>query len=105
MKVLWDCWDEIQEFALPIDPPEPGEPVTPVPDPHLALEEQADKVVNHIWMYWLGFGAIVSGIAMQFSRSEYLGLSGLIVMFLGSLLLAWKSIMGMRQVSSAGPHA
>ncbi len=55
------------------------------------------------WLYWIGFGIILSGLAMQFPQSEYLGFSGIVMMFCGSLLVAWKSIMSMRQLSPAGP--
>jgi hypothetical protein len=116
MKVLWDYWDEIQETAVPTELPEQVTPVSLTPDMDAAVEElvlkpdkgaaaeePADPEHRANRLYWFGFGAILSGLAMQFPQSEYLGFSGLIVMFFGSLMVAWKSILSMWQISSSSP--
>jgi hypothetical protein len=116
MKVLWDYWDEIQELAVLTELPEPvrscaSSPYNGKAGVRSALsayngeadEEQVGTNRKDNWLYWLGFCAIISGLAMQFPQSEYLGFSGLIVMFLGSLMVAWKSILSMWQISSSGP--
>ncbi len=50
---------------------------------------------NGFWIYWLGFGTILSGLAMQLPQSEYISFSGLVMMFGGSLTVAWKSVISM----------
>lgn len=104
MKVLWDYWDEIKEAAAPVESPELVMSSPSVPDHEAAVEGQTDVVGSgDNWWYWLGFGAILFGLGMQYPQSEYFGFLGLIAMFLGSLVIAWKSIASMRQVSSSGP--
>jgi hypothetical protein len=102
MKVLWDHWDEIQEKKNTADVFEP-ESVLPLTDPPEVFQEKEESSGRGNWLYWIGFGIIISGLAMQFPQSEYLGFSGIVMMFCGSLLIAWKSIMSMRQLSPAGP--
>lgn len=103
MKVLWDYWDEIQETAAPTELPDQVKSV-PLSLNHPAVDKGrigTDRQDN--WLYWVGFGAIIAGLAMQFFQSESLSFSGLIVMFLGSLMVAWKSIVSMWQISASGP--
>lgn len=111
MKVLWDYWDEVQDSAISASPPNMEISVPAVltgtetcvpaaPEQSVGFNEQADTLTRKNWLYWAGFGGILSGLALQFSQSEYLGISGLAMMFLGSLLVAWKSIMSMRQLPS-----
>jgi hypothetical protein len=108
MKFLWDYWDEIQESAGPPQLAEPAEPASFVQDNAVALNHEPDSdcgtdiAGKGNWLYWVGFIAIICGLALQFPQSESLGFPGLIVMFLGSLVVAWKSIMSMWQISSAG---
>jgi hypothetical protein len=102
MKVLWDYWDEIKEAAAPVESPEPVMSIPLVPDHTAGPDGQPDVVKGDNWWYWVGFGAILSGLGMQYPQSDYLGFAGLITMFLGSLVVAWKSIASMRQVSSSG---
>ena len=102
MKVLWDYWDEIQESATA---GELADAVRPAPAPtnhRVASDERADACNKGGWWYWLGFGAILSGLAMQFPQSEYLGFFGLLLMFSGSSVVAMKSLRSMRQLSSSG---
>jgi hypothetical protein len=102
MKVLWDYWDEIQVSGAA--PPQPKEEIS-IPDElahHADSQEKGKPSTNHNWLYGLGFGAILGGIALQYPDSDYLGFVGVIGMFLGSMVVAWKSIMSMRQLSSAG---
>jgi hypothetical protein len=103
MKVLWDYWDEIQESAGPADLAIPLPAVPATPDSVVDFQEQADTRGSHDWLYWLGFGGILAGLALQFPQSEDLGVSGLVAMFFGSMVIAWKSIMSMRQLPSAAP--
>jgi hypothetical protein len=108
MKFLWDYWDEIQESAGPPQIAESAEPAIFVQDTAVALNHEPDSdcgpdnAGKGNWLYWVGFIAIICGIALQFPQSEFLGFPGLIVMFLGSLVVAWKSVMSMWQISSAG---
>lgn len=103
LKVLWDYWDEIKETATPPELPQPASPV-PVALDHAEISgEQLHPNTRSQSMYWVGFGAMMSGFAMQFSQSEYLCLSGLAVIFFGSLLVAFKSILSFWQISSPGP--
>ena len=44
----------------------------------VASDERADACNKGGWWYWFGFGAILSGLAMQFPQSEYLGFFGLL---------------------------
>jgi hypothetical protein len=111
MKVLWDYWDEIQESAVPDEKPQPVKDEIPKPVKsvtpalkHLETSEvQADIGGRGNWLYWVGFGAIISGLGMQFPQSEYLGFSGLLIMFSGSILVACKSVISMWQPASSGP--
>jgi hypothetical protein len=103
MKFLWDYWDEIQESAGPAEIAEPVAPAVFVQHDTDAIEREPENVGKGSWLYWFGFIAIICGLALQFPHSEYLGFSGLIVMFLGSLVVAWRSVISMWQISSAGP--
>ncbi len=104
MKVLWDYWDEIQESAGPAEIAEPVAPAILVQDNAARTRLRRQETVGKgSWLYWVGFVAIICGLALQFPQSEYLGFSGLIVMFLGSLVVAWKSVTSMWQISSSGP--
>ena len=66
-------------------------------------QEQGENNGRGNWLYWIGFGIILSGLAMQLPQLEYLGFAGIVMMFCGSLLVAWKSIMSLRQLSPAKP--
>jgi hypothetical protein len=101
MKVLWDYWDEIQAEAITAEPSGPERTLSLASDHGATAEEQTDTNSRSNWLYWVGFGAIASGLAMQFPQSEYLGFSGLVMMFFGSLVVAWRSIMSMRQLASS----
>jgi hypothetical protein len=101
MKVLWDYWDEIQAEAITAEPSGPERTLPLASDHGATAEEQTDTMSRSNWLYWVGFGAIASGLAMQFPQSEYLGFSGLVTMFFGSLVVAWRSIMSMRQLASS----
>lgn len=98
MKLLWDYWDETKKPENPADLSEPVDSDHVISEA-LAASENPDistgKSGNLI--YWLGFGAILSGLALQFPQLEYLSFSGLVMMFGGSLIVAWKSVMSMRQ--------
>jgi hypothetical protein len=100
MKVLWDYWDEIQEAAVPADEPEPVSVVSPVPrvpkSPEASKEPRNGR--GNI-LYWIGFSAILSGLAMQYGQSEHLGFIGLGIMFGGSIVVAWRSIISMWQMT------
>ena len=102
MKVLWDYWDEIQESALAVELADAVGPAPPPTNHRVAPEERVDAGNKGGWWYWLGFGAIVFGLAMQFQQSEYLGFYGLLTMFSGSLVVAMRSIISMRQLTSSG---
>lgn len=111
MKVLWDYWDEIQESAAHASLTEPAEPAPTVMEPVVMAQENpkvisqgAERPVNNgAMIYWVGFIAIICGISMQFLQSESLVFPGLVVMFLGSLVIALKSMMSMWRVSSPDP--
>lgn len=111
MKVLWDYWDEMQqdaasdalEVALT---PMAARPVaataaatkanpTSIARPPVATQNSGG------WIYLVGFGAIVIGVALQYPQSEQLAFSGLVVMFLGSLVVAGKSLSSMWQIFSS----
>ncbi len=102
MKVLWDYWDEIHESDSFDEIAEPVATATSEQDAAVALDYEADNHVKGNGIYWVGFGAIICGLGLQFPQSEYLGFSGLVVMFLGSLVVALKSLTSMRRVSSPG---
>ena len=100
MKVLWDYWDEIQESAAAGELADAVRPAPPPMNHRVASEERADACNKGGCWYWLGFGAILSGLALQFQQSEYLGFFGLLLMFAGSSVVAMKSLRSMRQLSS-----
>ena len=112
MKVLWDYWDEIQESTRAVELADAVKPASPPTDQRVTSDsptnqrvtsgERADTRNQGGWGYWLGFGAILSGLAMQFQQSEYLGFFGLLLMFSGSSVVAMKSLISMRQLSSPG---
>ena len=95
MKVLWDYWDEVQEKTDRNDIE--VESVLPRSDLFETSQEKAENNGWGNWEYWIGFGIILSGLAMQWPQVEYIGFSGIFMMFCGSLLVAWKS---MRQLSA-----
>ena len=96
MKLLWDYWDETKETMNSSDLSEPVDSV-PVISKACAVSEMPEIRLsrNSSWIYWLGFGTILSGLAMQLSQSEYFSFSGLVMMFGGSLTVAWKSVIRM----------
>ena len=104
MKVLWDYWDEIKEKTGTDDVFEPENYAPPMADACESFEQPDNsngKSENRL--YWTGFGTILSGLAMQVPQSEYLGFAGVVIMFGGSLLVAWKSLISMRQIAPARP--
>lgn len=103
MKVLWDYWDEIQAGGGSEEVAEAAAPAEFQPETVVPESEPQERSGNGNWVYLVGFGAILSGLAMQFPQSEALGLVGLAVMFFGSLVVAWKSVMSMWQVAAPGP--
>lgn len=120
MKVLWDYWDEIREDASPklavelapatlaaekeSAPEEPApNTLAPLDDSAPAVKPQSTAPSSGAWLYLVGFGAIVIGMVLQYPQSEQLAFSGLVVMFLGSLVVAGKSLTSMWQVFSTHP--
>jgi hypothetical protein len=98
MKVLWDYWDETNDTVTAADLSEASS-FFPNPEACEAFEELESSIgKEHNWAYWIGFATILSGLAMQLPQSEYLGLYGLLMMFGGSLAVAWKSVMRMRHI-------
>jgi hypothetical protein len=102
MKVLWDYWDEIQEESNVAEATE-VQNVFPLAETPEISPGEAEAEDGGNWLYWLGFGVILAGLAMQLPEMEYLGFCGIGMMFGGSALVAWKSIMSIREVPAARP--
>ncbi len=111
MRVLWDYWDEMQQdsgpealeaapTSVPVKPVAPT-PVAPQASPTPAASPPAAAQSSGGWVYLVGFAAIVIGVAMQYPQSEQMAFSGLVVMFLGSIVVAGKSLSSMWQLSSS----
>jgi len=111
MRVLWDYWDEMQQTSAPDDlevafPPDPAKAIASPPaatktKPISAAAPAAAAQSSGGWVYLVGFGAIITGVALQYPQSEQLAFSGLVVMFLGSLVVAGKSLSSMWQIYSS----
>jgi hypothetical protein len=104
MKVLWDIWDEINENTDGVDVSEPEKLVLAMADAGKSADQTDNSdAKSENTLYWAGFGTILAGLAMQLPQSEYLGFAGLVIMFGGSMLVAWKSLISMRQIAPARP--
>jgi hypothetical protein len=96
MKLLWDYWDETKKTMNSSDLSEPVDSVLVISKACAVSEKPEIRISrNGFWIYWLGFGTILSGLAMQLPQSEYISFSGLVIMFGGSLTLAWKSVISL----------
>lgn len=102
MRLLWDYWDELQAADDP-EPPAPAPPPLVDQTGPLPADPQPAARNSSALPYWAGFGAIVTGIALQYPQSEQLAFSGLVVMFLGSLVVAGKSLTCVWQNFSSPP--
>lgn len=106
MKVLWDYWDEMRQETTPeqlVAAPSPAADMPTTPDAIPLPAESPQAEPNHAsgWIYGVGFAAILTGVALQYPQSEQLAFTGLVVMFLGSLVVAGKSLSSMWQIFSS----
>ncbi len=98
IKELWDQWDQIHGRRQPAPPAiTAAAPATPLKTTADKAGEEVEDAGAGRSTYWVGFGVIAAGAAMQFIGPDYLKFSGLVLIIYGSALVALKSIWGIWQ--------